>query len=139
MTSTAIPAALRAVIYERDQNLCQRCGRFCVLGPHSLHHRRPRQMGGDSAAHTAANLVLLCGTGTTGCHGEVESFRTQAYAQGWLVHRWDDPATTPVLRFGRTRAIPGEHWSARLPPAPDLVDRQSADPAGVPSDDTRRP
>lgn len=34
---------------------------------------------------TAANGLLLCGTGTTGCHGWVESNRSEARAQGFLV------------------------------------------------------
>ena len=44
-------------------------------------------MGGDRHANTGANLVLMCGTGTTGCHGWAESNRAQAHDEGWLVHR----------------------------------------------------
>lgn len=35
----------------------------------NLHHLVPRGLGGDD---TADNLVPLCGSGTTGCHGLVE-------------------------------------------------------------------
>jgi 5-methylcytosine-specific restriction protein A len=51
-------------------------------------------MGGSRGAVTnsAANLVLLC----RGCHAWVESHRADAYEQGWLVHRWQDPGPVPV-------------------------------------------
>ena len=46
--------------------------------------------------------VVLCGTGTTGCHGYVESNRAEAAEQGWLVPRRDprDPADVPVYIDG---------------------------------------
>lgn len=93
-----------AVVDHRDQHTCQRCGRRG--GPQSHHHRKPRGMGGRNRGDAArpSNIVTLCGTGTTGCHGWVESHRGQAYADGWLVHDWHDPATTPA----HTR------WGARL-------------------------
>ncbi|REC98360.1 hypothetical protein DEU35_1460 [Microbacterium sp. AG157] len=77
-------------IWERDGGRCALCG----LGLHwdlrgkpfergwSVHHREDRGMGGVKRARKgreqpraylalAANGVLLCGTGTTGCHGKV--------------------------------------------------------------------
>jgi hypothetical protein len=60
-------------------------------------------MGGskDPVTNSPANLILLCGSGTDGCHGWVESYRTIAYEEGLLVHRWDDPQEIPVtLRYG---------------------------------------
>lgn len=44
--------------------------RICFERPaDGLHHVVPRSLGGDDVA---ANLVALCGSGTTGCHGLVE-------------------------------------------------------------------
>lgn len=43
--------------------------RICSEQPTSLHHLVPRSLGGDDVE---ANLVPLCGSGTTGCHGYVE-------------------------------------------------------------------
>jgi len=43
------------------------------------------------------NLIALCGTGTTGCHGWVESNRHSATADGLLLYSNDDPAERPVL------------------------------------------
>lgn len=56
-------------------------------------------MGGSSALDTnsPANLLLLCGTGTTGCHGWIESNRTKALERGWLVLQGQDPATVRVI------------------------------------------
>ena len=89
----------RHLVVARAQGCCERCHRYAMSGAHSLHHRRPRGMGGTKTPDTPANLVLLCGTGTTGCHGWVESHRAVAIAQGWLVPRRDprDPADVPVL------------------------------------------
>ena len=36
----------------------------------TLHHILSKSLGGDDVA---ANLVPLCGSGTTGCHGKVEA------------------------------------------------------------------
>ena len=42
---------------------------ICLLPPrNSAHHTLPRKRGG-----LARDLVSLCGSGTTGCHGEVEN------------------------------------------------------------------
>jgi hypothetical protein len=49
--------------------------------------------------HTAANLVTLCGSGTTGCHGHVHAHPEQAYDTGWMIRRGgaEDPAVVPIL------------------------------------------
>jgi hypothetical protein len=115
--STSISPALRAYIYERDEGRCQRCGRPCLDSEHSIQHRRPRQMGGDRNANRPANLVLMCGSATTGCHAWAEfGNRTAAYQKGWLVHRWEDPAATPILRFDRTWFLLGAEWTRLYAP-----------------------
>lgn len=55
-------------------------------------------MGGtkDPASNSPANILLLCGSGTTGCHGWVESHREEAYESGFLVRRGNDPGSLPV-------------------------------------------
>lgn len=60
-------------------------------------------MGGsrDPLINSPANIVLLCGSGTEGCHGWVESNREDSYQSGLLIHREDDPSELPVtLRYG---------------------------------------
>jgi hypothetical protein len=64
----------------------------------SVGHRRPRRIGGDPRPETngPANLVILHGSGTTGCHGAVESMRTQSEELGWLLHAEYIPAEHPI-------------------------------------------
>jgi hypothetical protein len=68
----------------------------------SVQHRLPRSGGGGNGLD---NLIILCGSGTTGCHGHVESHRTEAYDNGWLVRRGFDPATKPVLVDHQSRWV----------------------------------
>ena len=102
MARQKMPAATVDTVRRRSQNRCERCGTDDALR-WSLHHRKPRGMGGtrDPAINSPANVLLLCGSGTEGCHGRVESNRAEAYVLGLLVHRNDDPARVPVeLRYG---------------------------------------
>lgn len=88
----------------RFWGLCARCGES---GPGNVHHRQPRGMGGTSrpGTNSPANLLWLCGSGTTGCHGYVESYRTEAAEQGWLVKHPRDPADVPVLLWDGQRVL----------------------------------
>lgn len=103
--------AQREAVLDRSLGCCEICGRGLYyfqerrwLEPHSIHHRRPRQMGGTSRTeiNSPANLLLLCGDATTPdrCHGYVESHRADAYVNGWLVRATADPAQVPVLLEG---------------------------------------
>lgn len=89
-------------ICERSAYSCEICG--SAVGDRrgvdfSIHHRRPRQMGGTRwhGASLPSNLLLACGSGTTGCHGVLESHRAGAVAAGWLVLSRTDPATVACL------------------------------------------
>jgi 5-methylcytosine-specific restriction protein A len=88
---------VRRLVAERADWRCEVCARP-ITGDHSVHHRLPRGMGGSRHAviNSPANLLLLCGSGTTGCHGWIESHRETAYALGLLVHRGHSPAEVPV-------------------------------------------
>lgn len=87
----------RRLVQRRDAWKCARCGRDA--GTHwsgdSIHHRRPRSHPWPGL-HQPANLLLLCGSGTTGCHGWVHAHPAPAYRLGYLVHMGKDPATIPV-------------------------------------------
>ena len=93
----------KQLVTDRAGYCCEICGLALHDGlvwreAHSFHHRRPRGMGGtrDKAANSPANLLLLCGSGVTGCHGRIERERSTAYIYGWLVRQGDDPAQAPV-------------------------------------------
>lgn len=60
-------------------------------------------MGGshDESLNRPSNLMALCGSGTTGCHGWIEHNREEARENGWLVSRSFNPADIQVLVRGR--------------------------------------
>mgnify|MGYP000872268132 FL=1 len=107
-------AVERLVIISRAGGSCEVCGQPVALiddgevtpiSAFSIHHRQPRGMGGSSveAINTAPNLLLVCGSGTTGCHGLIESQRAISKANGWLVPHPTNPADVPVLIFAGVR------------------------------------
>jgi len=52
-------------------------------------------MGGsrnDPRINQPSNLVVLC----TDCHRWIESYRSEAYDDGWLVHRTAEPNAQPI-------------------------------------------
>lgn len=112
--ATGPRAVERLVIISRAGGSCEVCGQPVALiddgevtpiSAFSVHHRQPRGMGGSSVEeiNTAPNLLLVCGSGTTGCHGLIESQRALSYANGWLVQRPTNPADVPVLIFAGVR------------------------------------
>lgn len=87
----------RFVVLSRAYYRCERClGDFQLTGV-SVHHRRPRMMGGskNNNLHQPANLIALCGSGTTGCHGWVESNRQQAREEGFLIMKVESAEEIP--------------------------------------------
>lgn len=65
---------VRSLVMERDDWTCQRCGKAITEGvEYSLQHRLARGSGGtsDPAINSPANLIVLCGSATTNCHGAV--------------------------------------------------------------------
>lgn len=105
--------ATRKAVLDRAEGCCEVCGvELYVHGrwvdAHSVHHRRPRGMGGDPRPNTnsPANLLLVCGSGITGCHGLLESMRRHALENGWLVHTAvPDPAAVSVWLHTHQRAV----------------------------------
>jgi hypothetical protein len=106
----------RRLAMARAAGKCERCGRAIVPGYRSLHHRRPRGMGGsrDPLTDHPANFVDLCGSGTTDCHGDLESFRLLAKRFGWILPQGSDPRTCPVRIFR-----PGWERPCWMIPGPD--------------------
>ena len=102
MRRTGPSAAVVDLVLERANYSCEVCG--CGFGDrrgvdYSVHHRRPRQMGGTrwTGINLPSNLLVVDGSGTTGCHGVIESNRVGAVAAGWLVLSRTDPATVATL------------------------------------------
>lgn len=81
----------------RDGVTCVRCGRSVEGRQASLHHRKLRGRKVPPREYDLAeNLVLLCGSGTSGCHGWAHHNRREAARTGWVVWSWDDPAAIPI-------------------------------------------
>lgn len=97
----SIPAPVRAALYERSHGCCEACGK---VGANNAHHRKNQSQGGPD---TLGNLMLLCGSGTTGCHGIITVHPQRALQLGFTVPRWvDDPSTVPVWRWSRELGQP---------------------------------
>lgn len=80
-------------IDKRDQQRCARCGVIIWSGG-SRHHRKFRsRRGGDEVS----NGLLLCGSGTTGCHGWAHSNPRSARMAGFAVESHEDPRLVPVM------------------------------------------
>lgn len=100
------PKRVRAEVLLRDLGQCVACGLTVVvedgngLRPvqqYSLQHRVARGMGGRSVIDEPFNLLTMCGTGTTGCHGRAESDPDWARSRGYRVDSWDRPENVPVI------------------------------------------
>lgn len=96
MAATEPSKKVKRTCYTRDEECCVRCGASLWTVPGSLHHRKPRSVCGRVEKHTVPNLILLCGSGTTGCHGWVHAHPAEANTHGWCLHEWQDPSTVPV-------------------------------------------
>ena len=92
---TSFSPRVRAIISDRADRYCERCGGD--IGT-QIHHRRPRGRGGTKRPETnqASNGLLLCAR----CHSKIESHRTEAYEYGWLVRQHEEPRDIPVLYRG---------------------------------------
>jgi hypothetical protein len=102
---TEIPRRIRESVLERDGWACVSCGRS-IRGHYgySIQHRTPKSMGGSRMPwiNLPGNLITLCGSSVTGCHGWAEgnvqwSNRQDVIDWGYVVRRPTLAATVPVL------------------------------------------
>lgn len=93
MTAPKPTKAVVALVIDREFGRCAVCYNHINATPEtrgvawSIHHRCPRAAGGTSRVwvNEPANLLLVCGSGTSGCHGWIESNRATARQQGLLI------------------------------------------------------
>jgi 5-methylcytosine-specific restriction protein A len=84
----------RDLIHHRAKGKCEKCGIPLLGGLAQIHHRRPRGMGGTKRKESgsAANGLYV----HLKCHMDIESNRTAALDNGWLVQQFLEPADIPV-------------------------------------------
>lgn len=92
----------RETVLYRDDYRCVRCGISILNHIYSIHHRRMRSHP-FAELHQPANLLTLCGSGTTGCHGWVHDHPKEAMENGWLVSGYTQPESVPVIYAWPTR------------------------------------
>lgn len=88
-------------VRERDLWRCAMCGAREGTRTLTTHHRINRGMGGSKRPdlNQPANLLTLCGSGATGCHGWVTANPRKAYDLGLAVQRHRDPTEVPVTTW----------------------------------------
>jgi hypothetical protein len=99
---------LKRAVAERDGFKCVRCGTAILGAPHSIHHL----VLGNRADNRAENLITLCGSGTTGCHGWAHDFPRLAREGGWVRSKHSTTAALEPVWYeqpGRTG------WHVLLP------------------------
>ena len=103
-----------ALVDERDGRCCVRCGASLYAVNGSRHHRKLRSQCDRAEKHTPANLILLCGLGTTGCHGWAHAHPQAARDEGLIVHGYERPSAVPVLtkRHGWIRLDDQGGWTS---------------------------
>lgn len=107
-----IPPKVRAALKERAGGCCEVCGAAKAT---NAHHRKNRSQGGP---HALSNLLLLCGSGTTGCHGAVTMNPHWACGRGLSVKSWQDSWSEPVVRWGKWVLL-GDGGEVQEIPDPD--------------------
>ena len=97
MNNTNPDKDTRDTVLTRDRWRCTRCGKPLDAG--SIHHRRLRGHKWPGL-NQPSNLLTLCGSGTTGCHGWVHAHPAQARELGFIVSAYNDnPASVPVCTW----------------------------------------
>ena len=93
-TGNRIPQKVRDALHERAGSLCEMCSKPA----NNAHHRRNLSQQGQNVL---SNLLLLCGSGTTGCHGWVTEHPAMSYRNGWSIEGdVQQPGDVPVRRRG---------------------------------------
>lgn len=108
-----IARAVQRAVDARDAGVCRRCGR-AVGEDFSRHHRIPRGAGGSGLVDRPSNVVTVCGSGTTGCHGRIESERAAHKTLGWILPKLNpdiDPETEPVFTHEYGWVLLGDNGS----------------------------
>jgi hypothetical protein len=98
-SDTGPDSATRAIVYARDGYACVCCGRTVIGQVRSIGHRKRRSQGLDNRA---CNLLTFLGTGSTSCHGRIDSrVDPDDEAHGYTLRSRQDPLLVGVMYFER--------------------------------------
>jgi hypothetical protein len=82
----------RDIVAQRSGGQCEAAiDHVCTRTASSMHHRRKA-----GRVWAPSNVLHLCGSGTTGCHGWIEAHPEAAHALGLWLWNHEDPATWSV-------------------------------------------
>lgn len=87
----------RVALRERAEHMCEVRRPGCLHYGTNAHHRKNVSQGGTDEL---SNLLLVCGSGTTGCHGWITEHPGEAKRMGWSMWRSNDPPFVPVFYRG---------------------------------------
>lgn len=95
----------RQLVLARAGYRCENCGtgiRSFFLG-YSMQHRVPRGMGGTTRdwINLPSNLCVLCGSATTGCHGNAERRDLLMHMRGFWLETGQNPTDVPIESFAQ--------------------------------------
>ena len=110
---TSDPKLLRSLHLHADR--CRACGCRKQL---TLHHLVPRGQRGDDVK---ANLIFLCGSGTSGCHGALTAHRNASWPSQLAGKPWQVVAsrirrTLRLSEVDYVLAKKGQAWLERTLP-----------------------
>ena len=80
-------------------------------------------MGGsrDPLTSSPENGVLVYGTGTLGCHGEIEAHPRRAAARGFRVRSIDRPGDVPIQTVWGWYVLDAEGGATPTGPVPQML------------------
>jgi len=82
----------RKALYKRCKGMCEYCGGD-LPESWAAHHRKLRSQGGTNNIENAVALHHEChNLGTNSVHLNPK----KSYANGFMVHSWEEPHTTPL-------------------------------------------
>jgi hypothetical protein len=86
---------VRALVFEREQNVCRCCR---LRRADTMHELIPRSIGGKACL---SNSVAVCGDGTRFCHGYLQRQEIvyQGGPEGAEATLWFKPQTVPAARW----------------------------------------
>lgn len=91
---TPVSKPQRDQLRERSEGICEVCGSAPAT---NCHHRKNKSQGGGNEL---SNLMHVCGSGTTGCHGWITENPAKSYRYGLSVRSYGNPAMAQVFRRG---------------------------------------